>query len=124
MPAIRLLPSSVSTQSGMPSLLSILFTLALVFAVIPATAATYYVRTGGGTTTQCTGRMNVDYPGSGSSQPCAYKDLQAAINVVTFGDTIALHAGQVWTTPGPYASFDLPAKGNPPSGTDADYITI
>lgn len=35
-------------------------------------AATYYVRSGGGTSTQCTGLANADYDGAGSGEACAY----------------------------------------------------
>ncbi len=36
-----------------------------------AFASTYYVRTDGGTPTQCTGTANAAYPGSGTGQACA-----------------------------------------------------
>jgi hypothetical protein len=98
--------------------------LSLALVATSAHAATYYVRTGGGATTQCTGLANSDYPGSGSAQPCAYRNLQDAINVAAFGDTIKLAAGQTFSTTGPWASFYLPNKGTPPTRTDADYITI
>ena len=35
-------------------------------------ATTYYVRPGGGSSTQCTGTTNTDYPGSGTGQNCAF----------------------------------------------------
>jgi hypothetical protein len=38
----------------------------------PGFAATYYVRTDGGTAEQCTGLADAPYPGSGSAQPCAW----------------------------------------------------
>ena len=51
-------------------------------------------------------------------------NIQAAINSARYGDTILLQAGGTWDTPGAFASFDLTAKGAPPTNTDADYITI
>lgn len=48
-------------------------------------------------------------------------DLQAAINSAHFGDTIRLKAGAVFDRATP---LELPDKGTPPTGTDADYITI
>jgi hypothetical protein len=38
----------------------------------PSWAATWYVRDGGGTPSQCTGKTNAVYPGSGNAQPCAF----------------------------------------------------
>jgi hypothetical protein len=35
-------------------------------------ATTWYIRQDGGTNTQCTGKVNAAYPGSGSAQPCAF----------------------------------------------------
>jgi hypothetical protein len=51
-----------------------LITLAFLFAltVLPASATVWYIRTDGGTYTQCTGTTNAAYPGSGSAQACAY----------------------------------------------------
>lgn len=43
----------------------------LTFIVTPVQAATYYVRTDGGTNTQCTGLADAPYSGSGSAQACA-----------------------------------------------------
>jgi hypothetical protein len=38
----------------------------------PSGATTYYVRPDGGSAEQCTGRVDAAYPGSGTSQPCAW----------------------------------------------------
>lgn len=43
----------------------------VLFASV-ASSATYYVRDDGGTATQCVGTTDAAYPGSGTSQPCAY----------------------------------------------------
>ncbi len=96
----------------------------IVCVPVSAHAATYYVRNGGGTTGQCTGATNADYPGAGSARPCAYRNLQNAIDAATFGDTIKLRAGQTFSTSGVWHSFYLKDKGTPPTRTDADYITI
>ena len=40
----------------------------------PAWAVTWYVRDGGGTPSQCTGKTNSIYPGSGSNQNCAFSN--------------------------------------------------
>ncbi len=82
---------------------------------------TYFVRNGGGTTTQCLGTTNADYPGSGTGQPCAFSNLQDAINAMTWGDITKLHAGQTFSTA---VGFDLTNKGTPPTNTDADFMTI
>src|SRR5579864_3749198 len=50
-----------------------LVALAAVLAAPFATAATtYYIRTDGGSFTQCTGKVDAPYPGSGSNQACAW----------------------------------------------------
>ncbi|MFA5133829.1 MAG: choice-of-anchor Q domain-containing protein [Patescibacteria group bacterium] len=58
----------------------------------------YYVRTGGGTASQCTGRVNADYPGTGSNQPCAFKHPFIALPpqgtpILKGGDTLIIGNG-------------------------------
>ena len=49
------------------------FVSAVVLATAgSAVAATYYIRTDGGTASQCTGLADAPYPGGGVSQPCAW----------------------------------------------------
>lgn len=96
----------------------------LVLLASTAEATIYYVRNGGGTTTQCTGTTNANYPGSGTGQACAYASLQDAIDATAYGDTVKLHAGETFSPVNNSTSFNLTAKGTPPTGTDADYITI
>ena len=65
-----------------------------------AQAATYYVRTDGGTSTQCTGTTDAAYSGSGSNQACAFNHpfwvLSAAgsPNKMVGGDTLIIGPGQ------------------------------
>jgi hypothetical protein len=40
---------------------------------LPLTAGNWYVRTDGGDRSQCTGRVDAPYSGSGANQPCAFK---------------------------------------------------
>jgi hypothetical protein len=99
--------------------------LALLASGLSLMSTTWYVRNDGGSTAQCTGKVNAAYPGSGTAQPCAYANFQDALDAATFGDTIKLHAGDTFTTTGGlFASFRLANKGTPPTGTDADFITI
>jgi cysteine-rich repeat protein len=60
-------------------LASIVFTL---FFVVPSFATTYYVRTDGGSATQCSGTTDAPYPGSGSGQACAFSHPFWAISVI------------------------------------------
>lgn len=46
----------------------------LILTSYPAWATTWYVRDGGGNTSQCTGTTNATYPGSGSGVACAYSN--------------------------------------------------
>ncbi len=50
----------------------ILLSLFIALSCASAHATTWYVRTDGGTATQCTGRTNAAYSGSGNAQACAY----------------------------------------------------
>ncbi|MBP6342749.1 MAG: hypothetical protein KA403_02315, partial [Candidatus Omnitrophica bacterium] len=63
-------------------------------------ATTYYIRTDGGSDTQCTGKADAPYSGSGSNQACAYSHpfyvLSAAgsPNRMVGGDTMIIGPGQ------------------------------
>ena len=71
--------------------------------VIPAGLATfagstYYVRTDGGTASQCTGLVDVAYSGSGNGQPCAWNHPFQALppggtRRIAGGDTLIIGAG-------------------------------
>jgi hypothetical protein len=63
-----------------------------------AQGITYYVRPDGGSTTQCTGRANAPYPGSGTAQPCAWDHPFRALPPggaprIAGGDTLIIGAG-------------------------------
>ncbi len=71
-------------------------------------ATTYYVRTDGGSNTQCTGRTDAKYPGSGSGQACAWKHPFYALPPngsprIAGGDTLIIGSGSYmigWGAPG------------------------
>ena len=48
------------------------FSAAALQPVAAQAPTTWYVRPDGGSTAQCTGKVNAPYPGSGSNQPCAW----------------------------------------------------
>ncbi len=63
-----------------------------------AFAATYYVRTDGGTAQQCTGLSNTAYSGSGTAQACAWKHPFVALPPfkaprIAGGDTLIIGRG-------------------------------
>jgi hypothetical protein len=70
-----------------------------VATATPAQAATtYYVRTDGGDASQCTGRSDAAYPGSGTAQACAWKNPNIALPPsgsarIAGGDTLLIGAG-------------------------------
>lgn len=82
--------------------------LALLFFPALASAATYYVRTDGGTAAQCTGKSNAAYGGSGSNQACAWKHPYYALPPnsaarIAGGDTLIIGPGEYmvgWGAPG------------------------
>ncbi len=60
----------------------------------PGPGTTWYIRTDGGTNTQCTGKTNAAYPGSGTAQACAFNHPYQMLNYsggwahMVGGDTI------------------------------------
>lgn len=69
-------------------------------APAPATSGTtYHVRTDGGSATQCTGKTNAAYPGTGTARDCAWISPMVALPAygtarIAGGDTLLIHAGQ------------------------------
>lgn len=69
---------------------------------------TYYVRTDGGSATQCTGRADAPYPGSGTARACAWSSLHVALPTsdnprIAGGDTVYVARGSYrigWGAPG------------------------
>lgn len=57
--------------------------LLILFLLIPsmADAATYFVRTGGSTSTNCTGLADADYDGSGTGEACAFNHPNWALEL-------------------------------------------
>jgi len=67
-------------------------------AIGSAQAATYYVRTDGGDASQCNGRADAAYPGSGTAQNCAWKNPNIALPNsgsarIAGGDTLMIRTG-------------------------------
>jgi hypothetical protein len=63
-----------------------------------SSGATYYIRPDGGSVGQCTGLVDAAYPGSGTSQPCAWDHPFQALPPggsprITGGDTVIIGAG-------------------------------
>jgi len=73
--------------------------LAALLAISQAIAAdTFYVRTDGGTSSQCTGRFDAPYPGSGTDQNCAWAHPFVALPPgdsprIAGGDTLRIGSG-------------------------------
>jgi hypothetical protein len=81
------------------SLSKFLVSLSLGLATIgSAHATTYYVRTNGGSASQCTGRADAAYPGSGTARACAWNNPSVALpssgtRRIKGGDTLVISAG-------------------------------
>jgi len=76
-------------------------------AIGSAHAATYYVRTDGGDASQCNGRADAAYPGSGTAQNCAWKNPNIALPNsgsarIAGGDTLLIGAGSYQIGSGGY----------------------
>src|SRR5262245_38620761 len=70
----------------------------MILLPVFGSAASYYVRTEGGTDSQCTGRADSAYPGSGSNVACAWSHPFFALNSsgawkIQGGDSLILRPG-------------------------------
>jgi len=110
--------------------------LAPLLAISPAIAAdTFYVRTDGGTATQCTGRSDAPYPGSGTNRSCAWAHPFVALPPgdeprIAGGDTLRIGSGDYAMgvgAPGDdncYSEFSWDCHMPPiPAGPDPDNPT-
>lgn len=89
--------------------------IALALAASGAQAATYYVRIDGGTSTQCTGRADAAYDGSGTGEACAFSALSSGFAALDPSDTLIIGNGSYQVSS---------ALAVPPSGTSAAYTRI
>lgn len=112
------------------------FTLLAALAMsCAAGAATYYVRTDGGTPAQCTGLTDAAYPGSGSAQPCGWAHPYHALPPggparIAGGDTLLIKRGAYAMGYGAPSSTACNSADRrncynvaPPSGSDASHRT-
>ena len=72
--------------------------LCLLYLSCFAGAETYYIRSDGGNSTQCTGLSNSPYSGSGIHQACAWSHPFWALDdegawTIQGGDTLIIHSG-------------------------------
>jgi hypothetical protein len=84
---------------------------ALGMACGAASATTYYIRTDGGTATQCTGTTNAAYPGSGSAQACGFNHPFWLLNQGTFNWNISAGDTVKFEDTGPYYIGQGPLNG-------------
>ena len=111
---------------------------AAVFGTSAATRAgtTWYVRADGGNATQCTGRSDAPYPGSGTQQACAWSHPFVALPPggtprMAGGDTLLIGSGSYRMGVGAVAGAERCSSGSPwdcympplPSGASADQPT-
>jgi hypothetical protein len=64
--------ATVSDNGSPAQTKSVAVSIALSAAPPPSQGTTWYIRADGGTNTQCTGKTNAAYPGSGTNQACAF----------------------------------------------------
>ena len=122
------------------ALAALFFVLASMLCLGAAQAATYYVRTDGGTAEQCTGRADAPYPGSGTAQACAWSHPFIALPPVNNehhvapriagGDTLYIGNGSYMMGYGApesgvcYSTYTADCHMQPiPSGPDASHKT-
>ncbi|KKP67582.1 MAG: hypothetical protein UR66_C0013G0025 [Candidatus Moranbacteria bacterium GW2011_GWE1_35_17] len=113
--------------------------ISIVFFIFPnfVMAATYYVRTDGGNSTQCTGLADAAYDGNGTGEACALNKFQYVTGVgnllakMTGGDTVIIGSGEHMIGYDPSNVFSGCSSAYPyscvakniPAGTDADHPT-
>lgn len=100
-------PSTLRSRKLPRAFLSLLLPSLGFAAIGSAQAATFYVRTDGGDAAQCTGRADAAYPGSGTSQACAWKNPNIAMPSsgsarIAGGDTLMIGAGSFQIGSGGY----------------------
>ena len=96
----------------------------------------FHIRADGGTATQCNGKANMAYPGTGSNQNCAWVNPMIAMPPrgparISGGDTLIIHSGQYKIGYGApiesiYCNTSYPwdCEMSPvPSGIDANHPT-
>ncbi|MGC8720490.1 MAG: DUF4214 domain-containing protein [Thermodesulforhabdaceae bacterium] len=94
-------PGFSTVLRALPKLMVCAFILSTLVSLLISTnsvAATYYVRTDGGTATQCNGRSDAPYPGSGINQNCAWSHPFFALDEngqwkLAGGDTLIIGPG-------------------------------
>src|SRR4249919_2451531 len=95
----RLASSRLSKVLSSKGLLSLtLASLSLAAWGSAEAATTYYVRADGGDASQCTGRADAAYPGSGTGKACAWKNPNIALPAsgtrrIAGGDTLLIGGG-------------------------------
>jgi hypothetical protein len=87
--------------------LSLLLPSVGLAAIGSAQATTFYVRADGGDASQCNGRSDAAYPGSGTAQACAWKNPNIAMPSsgsarIAGGDTLLIGAGSYQIGSGGY----------------------
>jgi hypothetical protein len=105
--------------------------------VTPAlpSGVTFYIRLDGGSAGQCTGLVDAPYPGSGTSQPCAWNHPFQALSPdgtlrITGGDTLIIGSGDYQMGYGAPGSESCDYEGSYechmppiPSGSDSTHPT-
>jgi len=114
---------------------SVLAILPLVSLASSAPAATFHVRTDGGSPSQCTGLADAAYPGAGAGQPCAWDHPFRALPPggpprISGGDTLVIGPGSYRMGLGAPGAEACEAEGSwechaapVPSGPDAAHPT-
>ncbi|MFC5578243.1 NEW3 domain-containing protein [Lysobacter niabensis] len=125
MPRVHVVLSSPSRPRYTRRIAAVLAVWLCVAAWQPACADTFYVRVDGGDASQCTGRNDAPYPGSGTGQACAWNHPFHALapdgtRRIAGGDTLRIGSGSYMIGQGaPGAGNCLPANcwpANIPSG--------
>ncbi len=113
----------------------LLLTLSVFLALRAVAGTTYYVRPDGGTASQCTGKVDAPYPGSGTCKPCAWNHPFQALPPggkvrIKGGDTLIIKKGSYRMGFGAPGAGDCYQEGSydcvmppVPSGPDAAHPT-
>lgn len=92
----------------------LLIMAALWAASFAVSADTFYVRTDGGTSSQCTGLADAAYDGAGTGEACAYSTPAIGVANIAGGDTLIIKNG----------SYEITTAIQPPSGSASAYTRI
>ena len=113
--------ATVSDNGNPAQTKSVAVSIALSAAPPPSQGTTWYIRADGGSNTQCTGKTNAAYPGSGTGQACAFNHPYQMLN--WDGSWASFKGGDTMQFADPSTASQTYYMGEQNSGVGSDWHT-